>query len=126
MPISHGQCFISVDDDIIYIRSVGAFNLEGVIKANLDIESAIIGFGSNRFKVFVDYTEIEGATPDAFEKLDECNKWLNSQNLIAKAVVINSPVTLALLESRAPARRLQNDKNFEDIETALEWLKLQS
>ncbi|WP_019027700.1 hypothetical protein [Colwellia piezophila] len=121
----HGECFITVDDDIIYIKSVGAFNLEGIIQAYQDIESIIISLGENRFKVLVDYTEIEGATPEAFDKLNECNEWLNSQNLIAKAVVIHSPVNLTLLESRVPARSLQNDKNFDNQSAAKEWLKQQ-
>jgi hypothetical protein len=126
MTIPHGQCFISVEDDIIFIKSVGAFNLEGINKANQDIKEVILNCDKKGLKLLIDYTEIEGETPEAFDKLNECNEWLNSQNLIAKAVVINSPVTLTLLESRAPARRLQNDKNFEDKVTAIKWLKLQS
>ncbi|NQZ21499.1 MAG: hypothetical protein HRT53_05520 [Colwellia sp.] len=126
MNIPHGECFISVDEDIICIKSVGAFNLEGIIKANQDVEVVVRSFGQKRFKLLIDYSEIEGATPEAYDKLNECNIWLNSQNMIAKAVVIHSAVNLTLLGIRAPARNLQNDKNFENKVTAMEWLKLQS
>jgi hypothetical protein len=126
MRMAHGECFISIEDDIVYIKSVGAFNLEGIVKANQDIVSAICTFGHKKFKLLVDYSELEGGTPEAFDRLNECNTWLNSQNMIAKAVVINSQITLTILEQRAPARSLHNDKNFESKITAIEWLKLQS
>jgi len=126
MTIPHGHCFISVDDDIIDIKCVGAFNSEGITNATQDVESIIQSFGQKRFKLLLDYTEIEGATPGAFDKLNEFNDWLNSQNLLVKAVVIDSDAFISMLEIRASSRNLHNDKNFDNKCTAIEWLKLQS
>jgi len=72
-----------------------------------------------------DYSEAEGGTPDVYDKINECNIWLNGQNMIAKALVIDSPTKLEILESRTPARRSQNFKNFNDKKKAISWLKLQ-
>ncbi len=125
MNIVHGQCFVSVDDDIVYVKAVGGFNLEGVITATRDIASAIHTLEHKKFKFLADYSELEGAIPEAFDKLNEFNRWLNKQNMTAKAVVINSSVTLDILRQRAPARNLHNDKNFENKAEAIEWLKQQ-
>jgi hypothetical protein len=122
MSEGHGQCFISVDDNIIYLKSVGAFNLEGMIKAAQDIKAVVLTLDNNRFKLLADYTELEGATPEAFDYLDDFNVWLNKQNLVAKAVVINSAITLTILGQQVPTRKLQNDKNFKTKDEALEWL----
>ena len=124
--IVHGQCFVSVDDDIICIKAVGGFNLEGIILATQDIASAIHSLDHKSFKLLADYSELEGATPEAFDKLDEFNSWLHKQNMIAKAVVINSLVTLDILGQRTPARNEHNDKNFESKVKAIEWLKEES
>jgi len=43
---------------------------------------------------------IEGATPDAFDRLNQFNKGLPPQSMIAKAVVTNSSTIAALLEQR--------------------------
>ena len=126
MAIEHGQSFIFVDGDIIIVRAVGAFNDEGIVKTIDKLKSVIKSFGPKGFKLLFDYSEAEGGTPDVFDKINECNIWLNGQNMIAKALVINSPTQLGILESRTPARRSQNAKNFNDKENAINWLKLQS
>lgn len=121
----HGLCFVTIEDDIIFLKAIGAFNLEGMVKANNDVGLIIENLNNNKFKLFVDYSELEGVTPEAFEKLNDFNIWLNKQNMVAKAVVINSAITLSILDHRSPARSLHNDKNFEDREEALNWLKIQ-
>lgn len=122
----HGQCLVSIDNEIVHIKSIGAFNLEGMIKATQDIKSAISKLNTNSFKLLADYTELEGATPEAFDHLDKFNAWLNNNNMIAKAVVISSSITLTILGQQAPTRKLQNDKNFKTKDEAIEWLKQQS
>jgi hypothetical protein len=125
MNSDHGQCDVSVDENIVYIKSIGAFNLEGILKANQDIMSAVSSLGEQSFKLLVDFSELEGATPEAFEKLNELDVWLSKQSMTAKAVIINSSMTLSILGKRVPARNSHNDKNFEGRAEAIEWLKLQ-
>ena len=119
----HGKSYISVDGDIISVIAVGAYNKEGIIKTIEQLKSAIESFNQKKFKLLFDYSQVEGATPDVFNEINECNVWLNCQNMAAKALVINSTMHLAILESRTPARNLQNAKNFEDKPSAINWLK---
>ena len=126
MAIEHGESFISVDGDIIIVRAVGAFNEEGIDKTIDNLKSVIASLGPKGFKLLFDYSKATGGTPDVFNKINECNIWLNGQNMIAKALVIESQIQLGILESRTPARRSQNAKNFNNEENAINWLKLQS
>jgi len=122
----HGKSYISVDGDIITVKAVGAYNKEGMIKTIVELESVIDTFNQKAFKLLFDYSQAEGGTPEVFDKINECNIWLNSQNMVAKALVINSSMHLAILESRTPARNLQNAKSFSDKTRAMNWLKYQS
>jgi hypothetical protein len=125
MATEHGESSISIDGDIITVKAVGAFNLEGIVKVIAELELIIDSFCQKEFKLLFDYSQTEGGTPEVFEKINECNVWLNSQNMIAKALIINSPINLAILESRTPARNSQNTKQFDDKASAITWLKLQ-
>jgi len=126
MSIEHGKCYISVDGDIITVKAVGAFNSEGIVKTIKELESVIESFGQKDFKWLFDYSETEGGTPDVFNKINECNIWLNNQNIIAKAIVINSPTNLEILASIAPAISAQNTRNFDDKASAMDWLRAES
>jgi len=126
MSSNHGKSFLSVDGDIITVKVAGAFNSGGISKSIDELKVAIDSFCQGGFKLLFDYREAEGGTPEVFEKINECNIWLNSQNMIAKALVINSNVLLTILESRTPARSSQNSKNFDNKTDAIKWLKLQS
>jgi hypothetical protein len=125
MNAEHGESFITVEDDIIMVKVIGAFNSEGISKSIAELKSVIDSFSQNEFKLFLDYTDAEGGTPEVFEKINECNIWLNTQNMIAKALAIKSTSILAILESRTPARNSQHSKNFDNKINALNWLKLQ-
>ncbi len=126
MATKHGESFISVDGDIITVKAIGAFNLEGIVKVITELELIIESFCQKEFKLLFDYSQTDGGTPEVFDKINECNVWLNSQNMVAKALIINSPTNLAILESRTPARNSQNTKQFDDKASAIAWLKLQS
>lgn len=125
MATKHGESFISIDGDIITVKAIGAFNLEGIVKVITELELIIDNFCQKEFKLLFDYLQTDGGTPEVFEKINECNVWINSQNMVAKALIINSPTNLAILESRTPARKSQNTKQFNDKASAIAWLKLQ-
>jgi HKD family nuclease len=121
----HGETYISIKDSIIIVEVKGAFNIEGMERSFNDLKMVVDTFGQEEFKLLVDYTNSEGATPDAYEKNNEGNAWLNEKNMTAKAIVIKSNILLKILESRTPARKFQQAKNFDDKFDALAWLKLQ-
>ena len=121
--LEHGKSYISVDGDLIAVKIIGAFNKEGMIRSIKELKSVIESFDQKNFKLLFDYSQAEGGTPDVFDKINECNIWLNSQNMVAKAIVINSSIHLAILESRTPARNVQKSKIFKDKTTAVNWLQ---
>jgi hypothetical protein len=122
----HGKNIISVEGDIIISKIIGAFNVEGVNKSITDLKTVVDSFCQNKFKLLIDYIDAEGATPEVYEKINECNIWLNSQNMVAKALVTNSNVALSILESRTPARSSLNERIFDDKTSAMSWLKSQT
>ncbi len=126
MNVEHGKSFLSVDGDIITVKAVGPFNREGIVKTTEELKLLIESFGHKKFKILFDCAEAEGGPPDVFDKINELNIWLNSQNMIAKASVINLSMQLEILEIRSPARNLQNAKDFDNKSSAIAWLKLQS
>jgi hypothetical protein len=122
----HGKNIISVEGDIIISKIIGPFNVEGVNKSITDLKTVVDSFCQNKFKLLIDYIDAEGATPEVYEKINECNIWLNSQNMVAKALVTNSNVALSILESRTPARSSLNESVFNDKANAIIWLKSQT
>jgi hypothetical protein len=122
----HGKNIISVEGDIIISKIIGPFNVEGVNKSITDLKTVVDSFCQNKFKLLIDYIDAEGATPEVYEKINECNIWLNSQNMVAKALVTNSNVALSILESRTPARSSLNESAFNDKANAIIWLKSQT
>lgn len=45
--------------------------------------------------------------------------------MVTKAVVITSPIHLEILETRTSARNSQKAQSFDDITSAIKWLKSQ-
>ena len=64
-----------------------------------------------------------GGTPEAYKELEDYNKWLNSQNLLAKAMVINSMITLDIINMYSPSRGEQKSETFDNETDAIAWLK---
>jgi hypothetical protein len=125
MSLEHGESFISVNADLITIKVKGAFNREGIIKGAQELKLVVNSFQQKKFKLLFDYLEMEGATPDAYDEINQCNVWLNTKNMVAKAVLINSPINSSLLQTRLPATKLQNIKRFDEKSHAISWLALQ-
>jgi hypothetical protein len=130
MNLTHGESFISFDGDIITVKANGAFNREGVIEAFEKLRLLIENHHFKKFKILFDYLECHGGTPEAFEVINQSNIWLNNQNMIAKAVVINSPAINSILEARTVPKYLTKpdqayaiDSNCTSNPNAL-WLLL--
>jgi hypothetical protein len=124
MHIEHGEVTIEIIDNIILVRSVGAFNEYGAKKYTEGIKAAINGLSSKKFfSILTNNLKFLGATPEAYQVLEAYNLWLNTQNLIAKAMVITSSTTLDVINMFSPSRSLQQNENFDNEAEALAWLK---
>jgi hypothetical protein len=122
----HGKNIISVEGDIIISKVIGAFNAEGIDKSIADLKVAVDSFCQSEFKLLVNYIDTEGGTPEVYEKINEFNIWLNSKNMVAKALVSNSNVALSIRESRTPTVISLNERVFDDEANAMNWLKSQT
>lgn len=125
MPNSHGTFYLRQEDSIVFITLIGPFNEYGLRELAHNLKSRVIALEGKAFAILVNDTEMEGATPEAYEELNELNVWLNTQKMVAKAVVIKYDLTIDIIKSRAPALKPQNIKTFHTEEKAVEWLKEQ-
>lgn len=125
MTVAHGEHNIKVQDNIIFLKLFGSFNDAGTENFTRAMKKTIATFNGSPFSILVDDLEVIGGTPEAYAELESYNQWLNGQNMIAKAMVIDSPVTLAIIEKYAPSREQQNIAIFNNQVDAVNWLKTQ-
>jgi len=123
MKIEHGEVTITVDKNIIIVKLEGAFNEFGTKKYTAGVKQIISTFQGRPFSILINNLDMLGGTPEAYEELEKYNQWLNTQNLIAKAMVISSITTLDIINLLSPSRQLQKTKSFDNEEDALNWLK---
>lgn len=102
----------------------GAFNSAGIKECITNVKAAIASFNGEGFCILSDATTLQGATPNAYTEIESFNMWLNDQALIAKAIVIQSPVTLEIFDIRAPSRAQQNIRSFNNRDDAFHWLSM--
>jgi hypothetical protein len=122
MHLDHGEVSIEVIGNIIIVRTAGAFNEYGAQNYTNAIRAAVNGIQDQSFSILTNNLEFLGATPEAYQELESYNVWLNQQNLIAKAMVITSSITLDVINKLSPSRASQRSKNFDNEEDAINWL----
>lgn len=125
MTIAHGEHQISIQDSIIYLKLIGSFNDVGAKNFTDAMKTVIATFNGAAFAILVDDLDVIGGTPEAYAELEKYNIWLNTQNMRAKAMVIDSPVILAIINKYAPSREYQNIDVFVNRAEAVTWLKTQ-
>lgn len=119
----HGESTFCVDGNIITVVMKGAFNEYGFRAFANRINQIIADFKGEKFYLLMDMTESIGGTPELYLEADKYNEWLNSQNMVAKAIVINSIVNLNIYKVRVKATLVQDHKFFDNDIDALKWLK---
>lgn len=125
MTVEHGENTIIVKENIIHITLKGGFNEYGAKDVSRKTKEIICAFNQKRFLMLVNLLNLEGATPEAFNTSNEFNEWLNSQNMVAKAIVITSQTIKAIDQQWVPSKTVQNIEYFDNEEDALKWLKIQ-
>ena len=92
MTLEHGESFITIDHNIIILKAKGSFNKYGISKLYKKLSLILNDFHEDGFKLLFDLIDVEGGTPEAYEVVNTFNIWLNDKNLVAKALVTNSPL----------------------------------
>lgn len=119
----HGESSFCVNKNIITVVMKGAFNEYGFRSFVNRISQIIAEFKGEKFYLLMDMTESIGGTPELYLEADKYNEWLNSQNMIAKAIVINSIVNLNIYKARVKSTLVQDHKFFDNDIDAFTWLK---
>ncbi len=122
MNLVHGEVEIDIQDNIIIVRSTGAFNEFGAQKYTQGIKAAVASLQNQRFSILVNNLAFLGGTPEAYQELENYNIWLNKQKLIGKAMVITSSTTIDVIDKLSPSRAVQQTKNFTNEDDAMNWL----
>jgi len=122
MFIKHGKNQVSIQDNIISITLNGPFNEYDFKDLSQKVKQAVEKCDGKDFCILVNDLQLLGATPEAYDELEELNQWLNTQQMIAKSIVIKSDSTLAAISSRVPALKDQKIKIFDVEEDAMHWL----
>lgn len=123
--VAHGECFVEREGNLIKARLKGMFNFSGGKQYTEGVQRCVEELNGEPFAILVNNLEVEGATPKAYQELERYNQWLNTQNMVAKAMVIQSKLQEGMIDSYSPARQEQNTRSFADEVSAMEWLKQQ-
>jgi hypothetical protein len=123
MVIAHGEVSIEVQDNIIMVRTAGAFNEYGAKKYTDGIKTIIRELKDQSFSILINNLQFEGGTPEAYEELESYNSWLNKQKLIGKAMIITSSITLEVIDKLSPSRASQQIRSFNNETDAMDWLQ---
>jgi len=74
------------------------------------------------FALLVDISEVEGATPEAFDMVKHIVNRLPEMGLIAKAYVYKGPVIRGMMFQRIPELKHMDYLFFTDFDKASQWL----
>jgi hypothetical protein len=121
----HGEFNINLDQDIINITVKGAFNDVGAKAVIEQLVQHITTLNNEPFAILANLLEFEGGTPDVFAVTDEFNAWLNSKNMVAKALVFTSPALIMIEQTLVKSKKGQNIQYFADETEAIAWIDSQ-
>ena len=117
----HGEVKLHLQGSIVMAKLTGSFNEEGAKRYTSSVKKLIEGFQGEPFSMLINNLDLEGGTPEAYQELENYNSWLNTQCLIAKAMV-QSDIATELINKLSPSQLQQNGKSFKSVEDALHWL----
>ncbi len=125
MKYGHGDAIVDIQGQIVSVTLIGSFDEFGVRKYAEELKQQVMSLQGQEFAVLVNVIAFTGGTPEAYEEIELYNQWLNQENMVAKAMVSISQLTLSIALPRTPARSVQNMENFSDSASAREWLEHQ-
>jgi hypothetical protein len=125
LQVLHGEFNINIDNDIINITVKGAFNDFGAKAAFEQLMQHISAFNNKPFAILINLLGFEGGTPEVFAVSDEFNIWLNSKNMVAKALVFTSPALIMIEKTFVKSKEGQNIQYFADETEAIVWIESQ-
>lgn len=125
--VEHGTYSVVLEDDLLSITLVGAFNEIATNSVCRQIQDKVGTLQGNAFKFLFNCIDYEGSTPAAHKISNDCLLWLNKQNCFAWAAVYHHALYAEMARSQQPAMyECQNRREFYNVELAKAWLSGQS
>ncbi|GAB2705115.1 STAS/SEC14 domain-containing protein [Aliiglaciecola aliphaticivorans] len=118
-----GSYQFRVEDNIVYQTFRGMFSGHTAATYLSETKKMINQFDGKPFAMLIDISDMLGLTPEGYEMIDKFNHWVNSQNLVAKAIVVSNDVIGKIVSERVPELKKQNVRYFHDLHDAIEWVK---
>jgi len=119
---AHGTYMSEVHGNIIIFSLSGGFNESGILSCLKSQKREIEEFGKNECYLLVDCCDQIGATPEAYELVNQFYNDLNATNLAAIAMVHCSYVLARLEEREISGMKSYNVRVFFNKKAALTWV----
>ena len=91
----------------------------------IELKDIVMAYELAPFVLLGDLLGFSGGTPEVFAESEEFNAWLNSRNMIAKALIFTSPALITIDQALVKSKTKQNIQYFENEQDALQWLNKQ-
>ena len=102
---------------------MGSFNEFGAKRYTEAVIEVVKQLEGKPFAILVNNLELFGGTPEAYQVLEEYNKWVNQQHMLAKAFVFNAAILATIMKNMSPSMKADNIQMFKTLEDAESWLE---
>lgn len=113
---------IRYDNGIITSELYGVFNKSSAEEYREHLFKLVMGLNMKPFALLADISQVEGATPEAFDMVKHIVNRLPEMGLIAKAYVYKGPVIRGMMFQRIPELKHMDYLFFTNIDEASLWL----
>ena len=119
----HGSFELSVKNQIVIIKAMGAWNFEMAVEFGEQYKALVLTFNQDPWACLIDLTEWELFTPEASDYLDDINRWADANNQRFEAVVCGLSIQQSLLEKNQAAFTHVETQFCESLDLACQWLE---
>ena len=113
---------ISHANGIITTKLYGIFNESSAESYRAELFKLVMELKGKPFALLADISQVEGATPEAFDMVKHIISRLPEMGLVAKAYVYKGPVIRGIMYQRIPELVAMDYLFFRDNEEAYQWL----
>ena len=113
---------ISYENGVITSKLYGIFNERSAEEYREHLFKLVMGLNMKPFALLADISEVEGATPEAFDMVKHIVNRLPEMGLIAKAYVYKGPLIRGMMFQRIPELKHMDYLFFTDFDEASQWL----
>lgn len=117
----HGDVHIRLDGQLLWVRAIGAFNLEGTRSAYQQIEAAAAQLYHQPWVKLSDFRECMLGGPECLAPIGRHNQWCLAHGCIGMALVVANAAVRDIYQAQTAASGLPLHI-FTEPETAREHL----